>query len=204
MIGQAESLILMLLLAYVVGAIPNGLWIGKVYNGTDLREHGSKNIGATNAYRVLGKKIGFLVLLADITKGLFGVWIAQVMLGTPLAQLAGGLMAMIGHNWSLFLKFKGGKGVATGLGVLMMIAPIVTALVFSIWLVIVWLTGYVSLGSIIAAVSVPCFMVLFGAEQEFVLFGLIAALFVVFRHKANIGRLLKGEELKVGRGSDKK
>lgn len=204
MIGQPESLILMLLLAYVVGAIPNGLWIGKVYNGTDLREYGSKNIGATNAYRVLGKKVGFLVLLADIIKGLFGVWIAQVMLGTPLAQLAGGLMAMIGHNWSLFLKFKGGKGVATGLGVLMMIAPVVTALVFSIWLVIVWLTGYVSLGSIVAAISVPCFMVLFGAEPEFVLFGLIAALFVVFRHKANIGRLIKGQELKVGKGSDKK
>lgn len=184
------------LVAYIVGSIPSGLIIGKGLFGKDLREYGSKNIGSTNAYRVLGIKGALLVFTADTLKGAIGVMLFKP---DPMWMVIGGIMAMIGHNWSLFLKFKGGKGVATGLGLLIVLVPKISLIIIAIWVVIVLLTKYVSLGSMIAACSVPVLMYYFNQPIPFLVFGLVSALFVLIRHKANIKRLLDGEELKVKR-----
>lgn len=187
-------------LSYVIGSIPNGLIIGKLLKGVDLRNFGSKNIGATNAFRVLGPWPALLVFLADMTKGLLGVYLGQYLTGTSVGQLVGGIFAITGHNWSLFLGFKGGRGVATGLGVIAVLVPKVTAIIFIIWAVIVYFTRYVSLGSIIAAGLLPVFIWLFDEKSEYLYFGILAGLFVIIRHKPNIKRLLKGQELKIKAG----
>lgn len=187
----------LIFLSYLIGSIPSGLLLGKWLKNVDLREYGSKNIGATNAYRVLGLGPAIGVFLADALKGVIGVYLGEFLVGQPLALLLGGIAAMAGHNWSLFLKFKGGRGVSTGLGVIAMIVPKVTVIIFIIWALIFYFTRYVSLASIIAAALVPVMMYLLGEKNEFLYFGLLAAAFVVIRHKANIIRLLHGEELKI-------
>ena len=193
------------LLAYIIGSVPSGLIIGKVFYHTDLRDYGSKNIGATNAYRVLGAVPGLAVLASDMGKGLLGVYLGKTA-GLAFGpddpscvvyfMIAGGLAALAGHSCSVFLCFKGGKGVATGLGVLLFLAPWETAVVFVVWCVIVGLTRLVSLGSVTAAVLVRVVMWLFGEPVPLIVFGAAAALFVVVRHKENIRRLVQGKELK--------
>ncbi len=195
--------VLVIAASYLIGSIPNGLIIGRSIYNIDLRQFGSKNIGATNAYRILGPWPAFWVFLTDALKGVAGVLIGHYLGGTALAEVAGGIGAIAGHNWSVFLTFKGGRGVATGLGVIAMIAPLVTAIVFTVWAVIVFLTRYVSLASIVAAALVPVSMWLLKAEQEFFYFGILAALFVIIRHHPNIQRLLKGEEPKIKAGKPK-
>lgn len=190
-------------LSYLIGSIPNGLIIGKNFCGVDIRQFGSKNIGATNAFRVLGVRPAIAVLITDALKGIVGVYLGSYLVGTSQAELVGGIFAIVGHNWPIFLKFKGGRGVATGLGVIAVLVPKVTLLVFAVWLVIVLITRYVSLASITAAFLVPVSMWLFNTQWEFFCFGIVAALFVIFRHKPNIERLLKGEELKIKAGSKK-
>lgn len=197
------STFVVLFAAYIIGSIPSGLIIGKKAYGVDLRQMGSKNIGATNAYRILGRRPAFLVFMADALKGVVGVLIGQIAIEGTMGMIAGGIFAIIGHNWSIFLKFKGGRGVATGLGVLAMLTPAVTAIVFIIWLLIVYVTKYVSLASIIAAMVVPIFMRIFACDLDTIVFGIIAAFFVIIRHKPNIERLYRGEEPKIKAGSKK-
>ena len=194
------SYIIVILCSYIIGSIPSGLILGKTFWNVDLREHGSKNIGATNAWRTLGKLPGFIVFVADLLKGMVGVYLGMLLVGTSTAMIIGGIVAIIGHSLSLFLKFKGGKGVATGLGVIIMLMPTVSAIVFIIWLVIVMISKYVSLASIIAAICVPIFAFILGMPFEFVAFGVVAALFVIYRHKSNIGRLMNGTENKIKAG----
>lgn len=194
------SYIIVILCSYIIGSIPSGLILGKAFWNVDLREHGSKNIGATNAWRTLGKLPGFIVFVADLLKGMIGVYLGMLLVGTSTAMIIGGIVAIIGHSLSLFLKFKGGKGVATGLGVIIMLMPTVSAIVFIIWLVIVMISKYVSLASIIAAICVPIFAFILGMPFEFVAFGVVAALFVIYRHKSNIGRLMNGTENKIKAG----
>ena len=184
-------------LAYLIGSIPSGLIIGKIFFNIDVREYGSKNIGATNTYRVIGLKAALPVFLCDALKGAAGV----VLLSSygPMYMILGGILAMMGHNWSVFLGFKGGRGVATGLGVLIALSPIVALICFLVWGVIVYFTKLVSLGSIIAAALVPVLMYFTGESFWFVGFGGLAALFVIVRHWDNIKRLLAGNELKVER-----
>ena len=194
--------VLVIVASYLIGSIPNGLIIGRNFYNIDLRQFGSKNIGATNAFRTLGPWPALWVFLTDALKGVAGVLIGQYLGGTALAELAGGIGAIAGHNWSAFLKFKGGRGVATGLGVIAMLAPEVTLIVFTVWAVIVYWTRYVSLASIVAAALVPISMWLLHAKQEFFYFGILAALFVIIRHRPNIERLLKGEEPKIRAGGN--
>ncbi len=184
-------------LAYLIGSIPSGLIIGKIFFNIDVREYGSKNIGATNTYRVIGLKAALPVFLCDALKGAAGV----VLLSSygPMYMILGGILAMMGHNWSVFLGFKGGRGVATGLGVLIALSPLVALLCFLVWGIIVYFTKLVSLGSIIAAALVPVLMYVTGESYWFVGFGGLAALFVIVRHWDNIKRLLAGNELKVER-----
>ena len=194
------SAILGCLLSYLIGSIPTGLILGKLLWGVDLREHGSHNIGATNAWRTLGKGPGIIIFLLDFLKGVIGVALGMYFAGTPLMMVLGGIMAIVGHSWSILLKFKGGKGVATGLGVIVMLMPSTALMVFLIWFVIVLITKYVLLGSIVAAACVPLFAWLFNQPCEYIAFSVLAAVFVIYRHKTNIGRLLNGTESKIKAG----
>ena len=169
-------------LSYLIGSIPSGLILGKLLWHTDLRQHGSRNIGATNAWRTLGKIPGLLGLS---------------IVGTPWAAVIGGLCAIVGHSFSLFLQFHGGKGVATSLGVLTMLMGKVTIVVFLLWLLVVYTTRYVSLGSILAGFFTPIFAMAFGSPMEYVLFSTVAAVLVIVRHRENIQRLMKGTENKI-------
>ena len=199
--------IVCLLLAYIAGSFPSGLVIGKAIYHTDPRDYGSHNTGATNAYRVFGAAGGLAVLILDVAKGMLGVYLGQVAasaMAMPEDQriylmVLGGCVALVGHSCSIFLKFKGGKGVATGLGIILFLAPWETLIVFAIWCAIVAATRIVSLGSIVAAVLVPVLMYFFDEPLPLTIFGLIAAVLVVVRHKDNIIRLKHGRELKEAR-----
>lgn len=184
-------------ISYLLGSIPNGLILGKTIWGVDLRQHGSKNIGATNAWRTIGKAGGISIFALDFLKGAISAYLGLHLGGNELAGIICGLLAIAGHSWSLFLSFKGGKGVATGLGVIAALMPTVTLIVFAVWFAIVYFTGYVSLGSIIGAALVPILALFFGLHTEFLVLGLIAAAFIIFRHKSNIERLLNGTESKI-------
>jgi glycerol-3-phosphate acyltransferase PlsY len=191
------------LFAFVLGAIPFGFLAGKL-RGKDLREHGSKNIGATNTLRVLGTGPGIAVLLLDALKGLAPVLLAK-RAGLPSAWVVGvGLCAVLGHIYSPFVRFKGGKGVATSLGVLIGLSPLVAGLSSVAFLIPVLLTRWVSLGSIVgaAAQAVLFFALpphyLDGDPLPYRLFGAVVAVFVIFRHRANIGRILAGTESRFG------
>lgn len=186
--------------SYLLGAIPNGLIWGKLIWQTDLREHGSHNIGATNAWRTLGKSAGFLIFALDFLKGFLSVYIASILVGTPLSMVLAGVLAIVGHSCSIFLKFKGGKGVATGLGVIVMLMPLEALAIFLVWLIIVKISGYVSLGSVIAAALVPLLFYMGGYPLEFIIFGVLAAVLIIVRHHANIVRLLNGTESKIKAG----
>ena len=189
-----------ILLSYLLGSIPSGLICGKLFWGVDLREYGSHNIGATNAWRTLGKGPGIIIFLLDFLKGFVSVWLGLQFAGTPLVMVLCGIFAILGHSCSVFLNFKGGKGVATGLGVIAMLMPSVTAVVFLIWLGIVWVTRYVSLGSCVAAIFVPIAAWLMGSPAEYIVFGLLAAVLIVVRHKSNIVRLMNGTESRIQAG----
>ena len=184
-------------ISYLLGSIPNGLILGKAIWGVDLRQHGSKNIGATNAWRTIGKAGGISIFVLDFLKGAISAYLGLHLGGSELAGVLCGILAIAGHSWSVFLSFKGGKGVATGLGVIAALMPTVTLIVFAVWFAIVYFTGYVSLGSIVGAALVPILTLFFGLHTEFLILGLIAAVFIIYRHKSNIERLLKGTESKI-------
>lgn len=188
-------LIFLLAGSYLLGAVPFGYLFGRL-KGIDLRSHGSGNIGTTNAFRVLGRKMGILVFLCDLIKGLIPALLGKVLLG-PGWGVAAGLAAVIGHNWSVFLGFKGGRGVATGAGVVLALMPEVILLAFGIWVAVVLLTGYVSLGSIVASLSVPLVALFFREPWIYFLFAIPAPLFIVFKHLPNIRRLQKGTEPRI-------
>ena len=187
----------LLLAAYLIGSIPTGLIIGKTIWKKDLRRFGSHNVGATNAWRILGKKAGLLIFILDFIKGQLGVMLGACLIGSPGAMVLGGLFAIFGHMFPIFLGFKGGKGVATSLGVLAALMPKVTAIVFVVWLVLVLITRYVSVGSIVAAALAPILAAIFKEPIIYFLFTLIAAVFIIFRHRENIKRLKAGHENKI-------
>ena len=192
--------LLALLLSYLLGSMPNGLWLCRALWHVDLRQHGSHNIGATNAWRTLGKGPGFLVFFLDMLKGLLAVWLGEILVGTPLVMILCGVLAIVGHSLSLFLRLHGGKGVATGLGVILMLMPKVTVIVFLVWLLLVLATRYVSLGSIVAAALVPVLALVFGYPALYVAFGVLAAALIIVRHRSNITRLLNGTENRISAG----
>ena len=189
--------IAILVLSYFIGSIPNGLIFGKMFWNTDLRQKGSGNIGATNAWRVLGKKAGILIFALDFLKGVIPVLLAAHFIGTPWSMVAAGLGAIAGHVFSIFTAFQGGKAVATGLGVVSVLMPEVALIVFVVWLAIVLVTRYVSLGSIVASILVPILAVVFEYPLPFFDFGVFTATLIVLRHRPNIKRLLNGTENKV-------
>lgn len=194
-----------LALAYLLGAIPTGYWAGKLLKGIDIRQHGSKNMGATNVLRVLGKGPGLCVLLIDIAKGIVPVAVFPNVfdLHDPLLLVLIGVVAVAGHNWTIFLGFKGGKGVATSLGVLIGLAIEITGirpvlfLTVLTWLVVFLPLGYVSLASISAAVALPVLMVVYNAPFPIKVMSMCLCIFIVLRHRVNIARLAKGQENRI-------
>lgn len=190
-------------LGHVCGSVPSGLWLVQAFHGIDIRNYGSKNIGTTNVFRTVGSKTAVLVLIADAFKGIFAVGIMSYFFHNPLLDVVTALGALLGHNYSLFLGFKGGKGVATALGLLIFMMPKVAVASFGIWLVCVLLTRYVSLGSIMAAIFTPPLAWYLGYPSAYVIFSVVAAFFVVLRHKENIHRLLTGTESKIKPGNAK-
>lgn len=190
-------------LGHVCGSVPSGLWLVQAFHGIDIRNYGSKNIGTTNVFRTVGPKTAVLVLIADAFKGILAVGIMSYFFHNPLLDVVTALGALLGHNYSIFLGFKGDKGVATALGLLIFMMPKVAVASFGIWLVCVLLTRYVSLGSIMAAIFTPPLAWYLGYPSAYVIFSLVAAFFVVLRHKENIHRLLTGTESKIKPGNAK-
>ena len=183
--------------AYLLGSIPWGLWLVKAVKGVDVREVGSGNIGTTNVYRAAGKGMAALVLVLDALKGYLPC-VAAAWLGLPEAAVVlAGAAAVIGHSKSVFLKFGGGKSVATGIGTILAIAPVAAFATLVIFGAVFWGTRMVSAGSIVAALVLPFFMFGTGASLTYVAFGAIAAVYVIVRHRANIGRILDGTEARV-------
>ena len=201
-----------IILSYLIGSIPTAYIFGKMLKGIDIREHGSGNVGATNVFRVLGKKPGTIVLLLDILKGVVPVVIVANGLGLieVLDFVLLAIAAVSGHNWTIFLKFKGGKGIATSFGVLIgltiqiaMIRPVLIGVIL-IWLVTFLSTRIISVSSILAATCLPIIMVFTNQDFTIILLGIMFCVFVVARHKANIRRLFAGQEPRVPLFSRKK
>ncbi len=195
------KLLFFIIIAYFLGSLPSGVWIGKITKNIDIRNYGSKNSGATNAYRILGAKYGLMVLFADALKGFLAVALAAAGGLSPNAVSIVALVVILGHSLSFFLAFKGGKGVATSLGVFLFLEPKVTFLLIFIFIAVVFVSRYISLGSIIAAGLLPIltFWVEIGKEKTnwlLIFITLLLGAFVVYRHKSNIIRLLEGKENK--------
>lgn len=193
---------LLLVAAYLIGAFPTSYIGGRLVRGIDLRQHGSGNLGATNAFRVLGWRAALPIFLVDVSKGFIPAYLFPRIDGTLSIgwALAYGAAAIIGHMFSIYVGFRGGKGVATGTGVFLALAPTASLAALAIWIVLVFMTGYVSLASIAGAASLPVLIAVSGAPRPVVLLSLALALFVIFAHRANIRRLLRGEEHRFRRG----
>jgi glycerol-3-phosphate acyltransferase PlsY len=193
-----------LAIAYLVGSIPFAYLAGKLTRGIDLREHGSRNLGATNVYRVLGFWTALPVLLLDAAKGALPVLLLPPRTAAPhpgIWALAYGIAAILGHARPIFLLWKGGgKGVATACGVFLALAPLPTLFSLVVFAVMFFVTGYVSLGSLVSAVAlVVALLVRQGPRSPIFALGVVVALFVFWTHRANIGRLRRGEEHRFGR-----
>jgi len=185
--------------AYLVGSIPFGIIVGKGLFGVDPRTVGSGNIGAANSLRALGKWGAVLVLCGDIVKGVIPTLLAAHLLPHGHWGIAAaGLATIAGHNWSIFLKFRGGKGVATGLGVLVVLSWQATLVFAIVWLATVALTRYSSLASMVASAAVPATLIVLRAPVWYTVYGVVSLLFVVWRHAANLQRLIAGTELRIG------
>ncbi len=187
------KLILISLAGYLLGSIPFGVLLARLKK-IDLRQHGSGNIGATNVARTLGRGAGILTLVGDAAKGLAAVALADAFLVDPRQVALVGLLAFLGHLFSVFLKFKGGKGVATGLGVFLYLMPWATLSSFAVFALTLWIWQYVSLSSMVSALSIPIFAWLYSVTPAYIVLGGVVAALVVARHRDNIVRLQNGTE----------
>jgi glycerol-3-phosphate acyltransferase PlsY len=198
--------LLLIVIAYLIGSIPTALWLGRVYFGIDIREYGSGNSGATNTFRVLGSRWGSLVMVVDILKGVLATSL-YILLPYYLTDewdrtnfMVGlGLAAVLGHIFPIWAEFRGGKGVATLFGMIIAIQPIVAACCVGVFMLVLYLTRFVSLSSIMASVAFAVFILFIFNEQEplYRAFAITVTMTVVLTHQKNISRLLRGNESKV-------
>jgi acyl phosphate:glycerol-3-phosphate acyltransferase len=197
-----------IVISYLVGSIPTAFVFGKLIKGIDIREFGSGNVGATNALRVLGKGVGITVLILDVLKGVVVILLAEIVLArlnlsADIFRILVGISCICGHNWTIFLKFKGGKGIATTLGVLIGLAlktpglGMILLLLVIIWLIVFVISRIVSLSSIVSALCLPVFALVFKQSPVFIIACVLLSFFVLLRHKPNIMRLLQGKESKL-------
>lgn len=190
--------------AYMIGSIPTAFIFGKILKGIDIRKVGSGNTGATNVYRSIGKTPGLIVLFLDVLKGALPVFLIPGLMngmfepiGADLYKILIGVAAISGHVWTIFLNFKGGKGVATTAGVGIVMAPKVISVAFIVWIIIFVIWRYVSLASIIAAISLPILAILFKMHISYIALFLMLGLMGIYKHKSNITRLINRTESKI-------
>lgn len=186
---------------YLFGAIPFGVIIGKIACGIDIRQYGSRNIGASNVLRTLGTGPALLVFFFDTVKGLGAVLLCTVVGLDPWWVVVGGLLSVVGHSFSVFLGFKGGKGVATSLGIIIGLDWLVALIALAIWGLLVVFTRYISVASIVATLSVPVQMLVWEArnvETAYKVLAVVAAMMIVLKHKSNFKRLVSGTEPRIG------
>jgi len=192
-------IILVILISYILGSIPFGYIVSKLVKKIDIRDYGSGNIGATNTLRILGPFMASIVLIGDIGKGYFSIYLSRLISQDSIFILTmAGLAVICGHDWSLFLKFKGGKGVATTFGVILALNPMISILAAIVWGMVIINTRYASLSSISAVISIMIFTILFKQPYEYIIFSMIILILTIFRHKENIKRLKLGNESKIG------
>lgn len=202
-----EIIAIGVVLAYLIGSVPSAVWLGQAYYGIDIRDFGSGNAGATNTFRVLGKKTGILVMALDIFKGLTAVTLATVWMQLGfiaesqliLFKLIFGISAVVGHIFPIYIGFKGGKGVATLLGMVLGINPLVAAICVAVFMIVLLSTKYVSLGSILGTLTFPVMLLITNIEPNgtiLIVFGFTFFLVMLFTHKKNIQRILNGTENK--------
>lgn len=194
---------LLVLWSFLMGSIPVGLIVAKL-KGVDLRKVGSGNIGATNVLRTMGKRPALITLAGDMLKGLIPVFISGYILDDPLYSGIVGLAAILGHDFSIFLKFRGGKGVATSIGVILAYSPLVSVLTVLVWIIVVFMTRYSSMGAIVSFMLLPLNIYVFDYSNERFLISIFITLLILFKHRENIGRLLSGREPKIGERVDGK
>jgi len=188
---------------YLIGSIPFSLLLGRL-RGVDIREHGSGNVGTTNVLRTVGAGAGAVALVCDVLKGAAAVFIARYTVGSAEAEMAAGLAAVVGHDWPVFLKFRGGKGVATGVGGVFAMVPVAAAAAIGVFAVVAAWSRYASLGSLIGSFSGVVFVgILFavghGGPVEYLIYTAVAVALIFLRHRGNISKLLAGTENKFGR-----
>ncbi|HEY7995049.1 MAG TPA: glycerol-3-phosphate 1-O-acyltransferase PlsY [Candidatus Eremiobacteraceae bacterium] len=192
------AVITVFLSGYLLGSVPFGIIIGKTLYGIDPRTVGSGNIGTANSMRAFGRTGAVLVLLGDALKGAIPTYVALRFFDDPWITAGVGLATVIGHNWSVFLRFKGGKGVATTLGVVIVLSLLAAVAFGAVWLATVAITRYSSLASMLGSAAVPLIMYARGDPLPYVWYGIIALALVLWRHEPNIRRLILGDELKIG------
>ena len=193
------KIVLIIISCYLLGSIPFGYIVGKLFKKVDIRELGSGNIGATNAFRILGPSLASLVLLGDVGKGILSIYLVRFLnIDNLLILTIAGLAVICGHDWSLFLGFKGGKGIATTFGVVFALNPIISVLALTVWGIVVITTRYVSLSSVFAVISIFIFTILFKQPYEYIIFSAIILILGIFKHKENIERLRLKKERKIG------
>ena len=190
----------LVLVSYLIGSIPTGLLLGRAFAKIDIREHGSHNIGATNVYRSAGKMLGVLTLLGDTLKGFLPVYLVYTITGSDTWASLSALATFLGHLYPVYLKFSGGKGVATGLGVFLFLAPKMLLVCLGVFVVVLILSRYVSLSSMSAALALPLLMIFSSHPypRPYLATAALVAIMIIFRHKENIKRIIKGEEHKIG------
>ncbi len=193
-------ILIIAVLSYLIGSIPTGYIIVKTKTGQDIRQVGSGSTGATNVKRVLGKKWFFIVMILDAIKGMIPVILTKLLIyGDELGLCAviAAIMVIVGHSKPIFLGFKGGKSVASGIGTIYALNPLVGLILTLIWCIITWFSKYVSLGSIITLICAPFLMFYLKNPVAYTFYAAIAAIYIIYLHRQNIQRLIKGEENKV-------
>jgi len=196
---EIAAFVAALLLAYVIGSIPFGVVVGKLFYHVDVREHGSGNVGTTNVFRVLGKKAGVAVLVCDMLKGYIPAFIAAYFLREtdPWLVIFIAAAPVVGHMYSVFLKGRGGKGVATGAGVVIALIPLAGGIIAVVWISLILITRYVSLASLVATLLVPVFVFALGDPLPYLIAAVLVTVGIFWAHRGNIRRLLNGTENRV-------
>ncbi|HHV46064.1 MAG TPA: glycerol-3-phosphate 1-O-acyltransferase PlsY [Tissierellia bacterium] len=187
------------IIAYIIGSFSSSYVLGRVLKKADIRDYGSGNAGATNAVRVFGKKIGVLAFILDVLKGVLAVYIGNRLLGYD-GKLIAGFFAVAGHNWPVFLKFKGGKGIATSFGILLSIHWPTAVSILMVFIAVAVISRYISLSSIASAIVAPVavFIVKKPFDMKFFIMTLLLAILAIYRHRENIKRLMEGKEYRIG------
>jgi len=188
--------IIIAIICYFIGSISSSYIIGRIGSNIDIRQYGSGNLGATNTLRVLGLKAGIGVLLADFLKGMAATFIG-LGIGGEIGGMIGGMAAILGHNWPIFLEFRGGKGIATSLGLIFTLFPRIGVILVILGVIIIILTRYVSLASLIGSIIFPILISIFNYDLVYIIGSIVISGLAIYRHRSNISRLLKGKENKI-------